>query len=127
MAVFGPIPGNGILFQASHVSLRQITDGTSKTLLIGEVISDPKTAFNGFFYSTWDILHTANGINNSLRFYGTPWDLAHQSFSSYHPAAAHFVFADGSVQFFAESVSPTLLAALTTRANGELAGVSDAW
>jgi prepilin-type processing-associated H-X9-DG protein len=96
-----------------------VTDGTSHTLILGEVIADPKVKNNGFFWSTWDILHTKNGINTTLLNYVSPWDVATQSFASYHKGGCNFAFADGHVTFLTETISPATLAAMTTRNGGE--------
>ena len=44
---------------------------------------------------------------------------------SFHPGGAMFLFADGHVQFIAESVRLQTLAALCTRSGGEIVGASD--
>ncbi|MBI2825513.1 MAG: DUF1559 domain-containing protein [Planctomycetia bacterium] len=111
---------NGMLYQRSAVRVAEVTDGLSNTLLVGEVISSPFQENIGFFWVTWDILHTRNGINRSLKKYVSPWDLPTQSFSSYHPGGCHFLLSDGSVQFIQQLISPTVLAALTTRSGGEV-------
>ena len=41
-------------------------------------------------------------------------------FSSYHPGGAHFLRVDGSVKFESENMDQAVLAALTTRAGGEV-------
>lgn len=110
---------DGVMFQRSRIKPGQVTDGTSKTLMIGEVISSPKDPHLGFFYVTWDVLHTKNGVNTSLQNYTPPWDISTHSFASYHPRGCHFAMADGSVQFLVETIRPNVLAALTTRAGGE--------
>jgi prepilin-type N-terminal cleavage/methylation domain-containing protein/prepilin-type processing-associated H-X9-DG protein len=111
--------GNGILYQRSKVKPTQVIDGTSHTFLVGEVVADPALRFNGFFWSTWDILHTKNGINTSLTNYVSPWLVASQAFGSYHRGGCNFAFGDGHVKFVSENISPITLAALTTRADGE--------
>jgi prepilin-type N-terminal cleavage/methylation domain-containing protein/prepilin-type processing-associated H-X9-DG protein len=118
----GAWPGpnaNGVLFQRSRVKPTHVKDGTSHTLMLGEVIADPKVKNNGFFWSTWDILHTKNGINTTLLNYVSPWHVETQSFASYHKGGCNFAFADGHVTFLTETISPATLAALTTRNGGE--------
>ena len=41
-------------------------------------------------------------------------------FSSYHPGGTHFLRVDGSVHFESENIDQAILAALTTRAGGEV-------
>jgi prepilin-type N-terminal cleavage/methylation domain-containing protein/prepilin-type processing-associated H-X9-DG protein len=112
--------GDGTLFNKSHVRFKDIVDGTSKTLLVGEVIGIGPQTYQGFSWVTWDVLHTDNGINTAV--YQRPanvWIVEEMSFSSFHPGGCYFAFADGSVHFITESVSQSVLEALTTRALGE--------
>jgi prepilin-type processing-associated H-X9-DG protein len=112
--------GDGTLFNKSRVRFKDITDGTSKTLLVGEVIGIGPQTYQGFSWITWNVLHTDNGINTAV--YQRPanvWIVDEMSFSSFHPGGCYFAFADGSVHFITESISQSVLKALTTRALGE--------
>ena len=112
---------NGMLFHRSAVRPAEVTDGTSKTLLVGEAINGPQGSHIGFFWSTWNILHTRNGINKTRPDnYVSPWFPAGMSFSSYHINGCHFTHADGSARFYSDNIHPTVLAAVTTRAMGEI-------
>jgi prepilin-type N-terminal cleavage/methylation domain-containing protein len=114
-------PANGVFFQRSHVRVAEISDGTSNTLLIGEIIAaPPPEQFNGMFWSTWNVLDTHNPINYSLRVYTSPWDTATGSFASYHPQGCNFVLGDGSVRFVSENIDQRTLQALATRGGGEV-------
>ena len=127
---FPRLDGNGMLFNRSQIRPRHITDGTSKTLIVGEIVGLSKLAnapFTGMFWPTWNIMHTANGINLPLRpdfaslpGADSPWNVSTMSFASHHPAGCHFAFADGSVMFVNETINDSLLAALTTRDGGEI-------
>jgi prepilin-type N-terminal cleavage/methylation domain-containing protein len=109
---------NGMLYHRSAVGPNKVTDGTSHTLLIGEVVSGVEGSYAGFFWSSWNILHTRNGIN-AMRPENFTWLQAVASFGSYHVAGCHFAFADGSAHFVSEIVHPAVLAALTTRAQSD--------
>jgi prepilin-type N-terminal cleavage/methylation domain-containing protein len=115
--------GDGMLFNNSRVRFKDVLDGTSHTLIVGEAIGLDPESHQGFPWVTWNTLHTANGINTAL--YQKPsnfWSVAEMSFSSHHPGGCHFVLVDGSVRFINESVSPTILKALTTRSGHEIVG-----
>ena len=141
----GPFAGHrmadidGVLFNHSDVEFRQITDGLSKTLLIGEAYHDPdvqetigaagKEPLGGSHKDHWYIGSddldvnkdmsecmgsTAVPINsipanpiqnnpcsNPLAADCQAWQL---SFSSRHPGGCQGALADGSVDFFNESI-----------------------
>jgi prepilin-type processing-associated H-X9-DG protein len=44
---------------------------------------------------------------------------------SFHPGGANFVFADGSVRFLKAGIDIRVLAALVTRAGGEVVSAND--
>jgi hypothetical protein len=108
-----------MLYHRSAVGFNQVTDGSSHTLLIGEVVNGAEFSYSGYFWSTWNVLHTRNGIN-AMRPDNFTWLQAVGSFGSYHLAGCHFAFADGSAHFVSENVHPLVLAALTTRAGEDV-------
>ena len=124
-----PIDANndGVLFLNSHLRFSQILDGSSQTILLGEMLSGP------------DNLGWASGTRATLRNTGSflapprtttrrepttgseqPGSLAVGGFSSYHTGGANFAFADGSVRFLSINIEPKLLSQLGNRADGEL-------
>ena len=127
---------NGILYQRSKTSTRHITDGTSCTLLVGEVIASTKTVFpagsehrlghHGYFWSTWNVIDTRLGINSGIVLAGyEPGFPDEEGFASYHAGGCHFVFGDGHVQFISENIAPVVLAALSTRGYSEQLSETD--
>lgn len=108
---------DGVLFNDHATSIRHITDGTSKTLLVGEIIAHTVIDHSGAFWMSWNIGDTRNGINNPIRIPAvTPFDGANGGFASFHPGGCHFAFADGSAQFINESIAQEVLRSMTTRA-----------
>jgi prepilin-type N-terminal cleavage/methylation domain-containing protein/prepilin-type processing-associated H-X9-DG protein len=108
---------DGILFQGSEISTNKITDGTSHTLMAGELVGSGPGTNDGYFWVSWNVLHTRNGINLPLQIPPSgAWVLDETGFSSYHPGGCNFVLGDGSVQFISESIDQAVLSAMTTRA-----------
>ena len=116
------VDGEGLFFRNSAVKLKEILDGTSNTLAVGERASSLATA-------TWvgavtgAELYPENASNFVLGHTGeqptpaTPTE--NNNFSSNHPGGVNFVFADGHVQFLTVRMSPAIFQALSTRAGGE--------
>lgn len=116
-------PYDGVLFMGGFVRFKLITDGLSKTLLLGERgIPDDQywgwlvwgTGDPGIQDSTGDaVLPTQNGLapGNSK----SPADTDVEHYWSYHPGGAQFAFVDGSVQFLNYDIDFTTFTALGTR------------
>ena len=106
-----------------------ISDGLSKTLFVGEVLGGGAGTYQGHFWTTHNMLDTADGINGASTVIGGAWPLVNSNgsnnncrdtgFSSFHPGGCHFVFGDGHVQFLSENIAQNILVALTTRAGNE--------
>jgi prepilin-type N-terminal cleavage/methylation domain-containing protein/prepilin-type processing-associated H-X9-DG protein len=134
---------DGVIYVGSTVSLRDITDGSSNTLLFGERFHyDPeyelqrpgvwKDAPPMAGWGRWGFVANQGASGNiSL---STPRPINHRvppagdfsaledracTFGSGHPGGATFAFADGSVQFLTDSTPLSTLRALSTRAGGE--------
>lgn len=122
---------DGLLFLNSSIAYRQIRDGASNTLLIGE-----KVIVEGTFEEGW-----LSGTRSTLRNTGVPInrgcdqvragspptpqppdDLSTGGFSSRHVGGAQFLFADGSVRFIGESINPQILSLLGSREDRQVVG-----
>jgi prepilin-type processing-associated H-X9-DG protein len=109
-------PGNGMLGFCSRVRPRDVTDGASNTLFVGEVTA-PGSRFCGSESGegvAW--MSAAGGLRDGL----LDDDAAH--FWSFHPGGAHFAFADGHVRFLSYGIETTTFWALGSRAGGEIVG-----
>jgi prepilin-type N-terminal cleavage/methylation domain-containing protein/prepilin-type processing-associated H-X9-DG protein len=120
-ADYWTIPQKGIFFRTSYltpVKMSQITDGTSKTFLIGEDVPD-YNLHSVAFYSNGSWLSTDAPLNY-LPKPPTPdqWENVF-GFRSLHPGGAHFAFADGHADFFSEMIDINLYQNLATKAGGE--------
>ncbi|MEZ6072915.1 MAG: DUF1559 domain-containing protein [Pirellulales bacterium] len=112
----------GMTFALSEIGFRQIPDGTSNTMYVGEKYLLPdayRTSKDGADNNTmyaghdWDVLRWTSGEGSSDNYDPTyifanvgpnpsyqdrPGFSAISSFGSPHPAAANYVFCDGSVR-----------------------------
>jgi prepilin-type N-terminal cleavage/methylation domain-containing protein/prepilin-type processing-associated H-X9-DG protein len=134
-----PDTGNGVFFRNSHIAVKDITDGTSCTLAIGERASMlTQTPWAGVMWigtarttpgapvylsvvelaPTMVMAHVgSHALNDSLT---EPYD-----FFSPHGDVVNFAFADGSVHALSVNTNPSVLMALATRAGGEVVGGND--
>src|SRR5690606_17395913 len=101
--------GNGVLLYDVPVSIHQIFDGTSHTIVVAE------DAGRGWHWGgEW-----ANGENIFDRTVGVN-ELQHNEFWSDHLGGAFALFCDGSVRFLIDEIDSDLLDALCTRAGREV-------
>ena len=119
----------GIMFQNSKIKIKDVTDGTSQTLIVGECrfdlsenkwaaiwagMSGRRTIPPSFTFSvlvsdvTWYIDDDSGRVNGSTS----------QAFSSRHSGGAMFAFTDGSVRFFREGGDVATLRYLASRNDG---------
>ena len=132
-------------FVLRPVELRQITDGTSNTLLIGERHSVDTTgsACSAILDSTrrqglWAYTYTSYNKSQVTALSGTilpdtcrcfittgAGEACKRGWGALHPGGLHFTLCDGSVQFISENVDMVLLANLATIAGEELATYQD--
>jgi prepilin-type N-terminal cleavage/methylation domain-containing protein/prepilin-type processing-associated H-X9-DG protein len=118
----------GVLGAGTKVALTDITDGTSNTLLVGELSWG--TPSNPVPYRGWNrgcgndtssygcigCRNVAYSINNPASLNGGN-DLA---FGSLHTGGANFVFCDGAVHFLSENTDLGVLMSTASRNGGEV-------
>jgi prepilin-type N-terminal cleavage/methylation domain-containing protein/prepilin-type processing-associated H-X9-DG protein len=119
----------GIFFRHSYrrpVTIAKITDGTSKTLMIGEDLPD-YNKHSTAFYSNGDWCSCNLPLNHGLTlppadptFLNTWWE--GQGFRSKHPGGVNFCLADGSVRFVAEDTDNVVYRTSCTRNGSEALG-----
>jgi prepilin-type N-terminal cleavage/methylation domain-containing protein/prepilin-type processing-associated H-X9-DG protein len=134
----GHADSDGLLFINSAVQLREVEDGTSSTVAVGETlfsmtIQAPDHTGRVQVVDHWYI-GTREGLGNemseamgstgvainSLTMPDVFIDEKELSFSSHHAGGAQSVFADGHASFIAETIDRQLWTALGTRAGGEV-------
>lgn len=84
--------------------LVEITDGSSNTIMAGEVAANFQPWGHPVIWRD-----PATGINKSPDRFGGPWNRG----------GAMFLFVDGSVHFISGAIDPQVLRALSTPAGGE--------
>ncbi len=119
---------NGVLFLNSHISQKDVTDGTTHTIYVGEKMGDEHD------------LGWMSGTRATLRNAGTKIDQEENAprqvpagataqaandlyvggFNSAHSNGANFLFGDGAVRFIPASIDLGILQQLANRADGKL-------
>ena len=110
-------PERGVLILAKNISLAEITDGASKTILVGEC----PEGIHAIWISVRNVSDQSAPINTPAT-YGPAYVffVYGQEISSYHSGGAFTAFADGSVHFLTDSMDVSVLAALCSRSGGEV-------
>ena len=119
--------GDGVLFRNDAralptLRLNQITDGTSNTFMIGEVIPEVEDR-NAWAYPNGAYATCAIPLN--VKDAGGKWFPPGQwqnnySFRSRHPGGGQFAYCDGSVHFINDNIPLQTYRALATRDIGEV-------
>jgi prepilin-type processing-associated H-X9-DG protein len=132
-------------FRMSYISQKQVTDGLSHTIIVGEAVPDAgnntqrespelNMGRKDHWYIGGDDVDDWEGRDWSefLGSTGVPMNLpkipegdpnfgAYEvGFSSRHSGGCSFVYADGSLHFLADSIEPKVFSALGTRAGREV-------
>jgi prepilin-type N-terminal cleavage/methylation domain-containing protein/prepilin-type processing-associated H-X9-DG protein len=137
------LPGsnNGVLFRNSRIAFRDVTDGLSQTLLVGERSRNLADATwvgavaSGHVCTNprWPVRDCATSnvmvMANTGPCPDEPWvnvpnhkGSKADDYWSLHPGGCNFLLGDGSVRFIKESVNPKVFSALASRAGGEGVG-----
>jgi prepilin-type N-terminal cleavage/methylation domain-containing protein/prepilin-type processing-associated H-X9-DG protein len=117
-----------ILVEMDSRRARDVTDGLSQTLFIGERVNQIDNLPSQNFTSSWfgqlatpggHTFHAIPHLQTSARW---PLNVSldfPQTFSSWHPGGVHFAFGDGAVRFLHELMDSSVYEALGTAAGGE--------
>lgn len=109
----------------TKLSTRDVTDGTSNTMLLGET----KPHYNeygdlwGFTIpvSQFHLKLNSTYLQNSINSNGTSWQNG-SGHASYHTGGAHFTMADGSVRFISDNINYETYCNLGDRMDGNVVG-----
>lgn len=118
-----PSAGNGVFFRNSKIRFKNITDGLSNTLIIGERRGDLGTV-------TWVgveplVEQSAARIVASADHPPNDLDGRFEDFRSPHGVGVHFVSADGSTRLISNAISLDVFRGLATRAGKEVVSYED--
>ena len=120
---FGGYCNQGAMFFTTGTVMSDFRDGSSSTLLLGEISwhSMPYyRAFNRGYYtdSRGTLLPFAKNVQYRINSQNTTtWN--NVSFGSPHPGGCHFAIADGSSRFVADSIAMNVYMALASRNGAE--------
>lgn len=139
--------GDGVFFLNSRIALRDLADGTSSTLMIGERsrnvadatwVGVPQTSFILCTKDGWRVKTCASAMFMVLGRTGPASDIIFgavptgstpnspgsgaDGFWSLHRGGCNFLLGDGSVRFLKETISEDVFKTLATRAGGEVIG-----
>ncbi len=137
-----PADNNGVFFRNSQIGLRDIRDGSSQTLMVGErsrnvadatwlgVVPAAQICTNRYWRSppecepssAYVLSHT--GPDNDQAWIDVPNfpQAGADDFWSRHPSGCNFLFCDGSIHFLRQSINPKVFSALSTRKGNEVVG-----
>ena len=121
---------NGILFSLSEVAMRDIIDGTSQTVMVGETINAPEKYWHRFYIfdnaidsnegSDYSRCLCVMGNRNGGFYPPNPVDTNNElGFGSYHPGGSQVALADGSSRFISATIERDVWLAIGTRNGGE--------
>jgi hypothetical protein len=136
---------DGMFYGCSSTRMRDITDGTTNTIMIGESYTEPNYvkdgqgmdywAFGAPQTGGWDCIpgdrggtEYSEGLGscvvpiNSRRNPLIAGVLMEMSFGSYHVGGAQFALGDGSVRFISENLDMVVYRALGSIGGGEVVG-----
>ncbi|MDG3004857.1 DUF1559 domain-containing protein [Paludisphaera mucosa] len=135
-----PDSNNGVFYRNSRIGVRDVTDGSSMTLMAGErsrnvadatwvgavpawrLCTNPRWPIRECGPSSTMVLsHTGSAATGSIYVPNSKVSMV-DDYWSLHPGGCNFLFCDGSVRFIKESVNPTVFSNLSTRAGGEVVG-----
>jgi prepilin-type N-terminal cleavage/methylation domain-containing protein len=134
-----PAQNNGVFYRNSRNGVRDITDGTSTTLMAGErsrnvadatwvgvipysrVCTNPKWHVQNCETANVTVLgHTGPSPDQLWVDVPNYKGAVADDFWSLHPGGCNFLFCERSVRFIKETVNPQIFSFLSTRAGGEV-------
>lgn len=116
----------GILYPNSATEVREVTDGTSKTFLLGERDGERRASTwcgtDRYSFLTNQLGCTSSDPTFTLNANAAEDFIAYAAFGSQHPGGAYFARADGSITFVSEDIDGTTYERLGAKADGGVVG-----
>jgi len=127
----GALRGMFDVNDSQQVTIASITDGTSNTISMGELIPANRAdnnvwGYNGIGHGTTVPMNFFTPLSCATAggFGTTNWQsrcaYTNTNFQSRHPGGCNFLFADGSIHFLKQTINIHTLCALGSRAGGEV-------
>jgi len=104
---------SGILFGNSSIKMRDITDGTSNTIMAGEHSIRQRGILNSRGAGIWagliqnkqmDLLCRSTDATTPINQSSPVANNSHDGFGSFHTGGAQFLLCDGSIRFISENI-----------------------
>jgi len=105
-------PPNGTMLYDRAISIREIVDGTTNTL----IVSEDAAWKDGQWINALNVFEVAHPINPPE----TPYTLMDNEIRSEHPGGANGLFCDGAVRFLNQNMQRETLGAICTRNGREV-------
>ncbi|MCA9075995.1 MAG: DUF1559 domain-containing protein [Planctomycetaceae bacterium] len=135
LGLSGAIPAEGVMYPGSANSFRNITDGTTNTIMVAETREENSSVWidgtTAAVVARWTDLMSPTFSGDSVSINYTPYfpggifpNSIGQDYgpSSQHEGGAHHLLGDGSVHFLSENMDASVYDSLTTRSGGEVVG-----
>lgn len=120
---FGGYASDGMIVYPTGVKMAEVTDGTSNTLMVGEVSWQGSGYYRmfsrGYYYEDpasgrGTLLLMARNVYQPINSrYTATWNS--QCFGSLHPGGSQFALADGSAKFFSQTIDMGVYMAIASR------------
>jgi prepilin-type processing-associated H-X9-DG protein len=130
IAGYGDFALQGILTRDTWKKMRDVTDGTSNTFLLGEISWNDANCYRSWLRGgagtpSPSAKNVYNAINLPTGKYNNADNFNDVSFGSQHPGGCQFAMADGSVMFVQQSINMDVYKATASCDGGETKTVNN--